>query len=226
MPTSITSTTLAAAVTANQNFITVASATGIVAPSLNFMQKLYVINPGNIKGELMTVTGVNGTTISVARLDQFRTAFVSGAMVLVAALDASLGVAFHERDPNPGDANSAYTPWVNVVTGYQWLYSTVLGCWVPGFNNPLPKQPTAVVASAAGLITPSGPLFHVSGTAAVTGFNLPVGFNSGSIFVIPDGAFTWTAANNIALAGQGVVKKVVEFVYDFNSGLFYPSYIA
>jgi hypothetical protein len=226
MATSLNSTTLAAAVAVNQNYIKVASASNLSAPNGSIQQKIYVINPGSAKGELMHVTGINGTVVSVSRLDQFRSAFLSGAYVLIAPQDVSIGVAFQERDPNPGDLNSAYSPWVNVVTGHQWLYSSVLGAWVPGFNNPLPAQPTAAVASAAGLITPSGPLCHVTGALAVTGLTLPVGFTGGIIRIIPDGAFTWTAANNIAVLGQAVVNKMLELHFDFNSGLFYPSYVA
>ena len=56
---------------------------------------------------------------------------------------------------------------VNVANGRQWLFSTVLNAWVPGWNNDNPKAVTAAVASAAAAITPSGPLFHVTGCNCV-----------------------------------------------------------
>jgi hypothetical protein len=80
------------------------------------------------------------------------------------------------------------------------------------------------VASAAGLVTPSGPLFHITGTAAITGFNIPVGFTGGSFTVIPDGAFTTTTANNIAIASTAVVSKPLTFTFDAGTAKFYPSY--
>src|ERR1700681_1020005 len=63
-------------------------------------------------------------------------------------------------------------PTVNVNNGRQWLCSTITLTWVPGFNNGQSSQPltvTTAVASAASAILPSGPLFHVNGTAVVTG---------------------------------------------------------
>jgi hypothetical protein len=90
----------------------------------------------------------------------------------------------------------------------------------------MPPGPTAAVASVAGQVTPSGPLFHITGALAITGFLLPVGFTGGSFTVIPDGTFTWTTANNIAIAGTAVVNKALTFWYDTNSSKFVPSYLS
>lgn len=79
------------------------------------------------------------------------------------------------------------------------------------------------VASLAGAITPTGPIFHVTGVAAITGINVPAGF-SGQITVIPDGIFTWTTAGNIFLAGTAVVGKAIIFTYDSTTKKWYPSY--
>lgn len=81
----------------------------------------------------------------------------------------------------------------------------------------------ANVASAT-TITPSGELFHVTGTTAIATINVPfVGFN-GSITIIPDGIFTWTTAGNIALAGTAVVNKALTMTYDATTSKWYPSY--
>jgi hypothetical protein len=114
---------------------------------------------------------------------------------------------------------------VDIRTSAQYLCSSVTGTWVAGWQNDLlSNAPTAAVASAAGFITPSGPLFHVTGTAAITGFNIPVGFAYGSFTVIPDGAFTTTSANNIALGSTAVTSKALTFTYDPATGKFYPGY--
>jgi hypothetical protein len=68
-------------------------------------------------------------------------------------------------------------------------------------------------------------MFHVTGTAAVTGFTIPVGFMGGSFTIIPDGAFTWTTAGNIGLAGTAVVSRTLTFTWEVNAGKFYPSYV-
>jgi hypothetical protein len=143
-------------------------------------------------------------------------------MVLVGAPNL-----FNSYDPTGGctAVNTFVTPWVNTTSGNEWLCSTVTNSWVPGFGNDAALDvPTAAVASAAGLITPSGPLFHVTGTAAITGFNIPVGFAFGSFCVIPDGIFTTTNANNIAIASTAVVSKVDCWQYDPATAKFYPSY--
>jgi hypothetical protein len=87
-------------------------------------------------------------------------------------------------------------------------------------------QVTAKVASAAAAILPSGPLFHVDGTLAVTGFTVPVGGVGASFSIIPDAVFTWTTAGNIALAGSAVVNKLLTFTWDATNSKYIPSYIA
>jgi len=206
-------TTLSASVTRDQTSFAVASATGISAGTM-----LYVDT------EAMLVNSISGTTVGVRRghTGTAAVAHLSGAMVLLGAPNL-----FYAHDPS-GSCTAAsilVTPWVNVRTGNQWLCSSVSSSWVPGFGNlSIPVSPTAAVASAAGLITPSGPLFHITGTAAITGFNIPLGFTAGQICVVPDGIFTTTTANNIALASTAVVSKTLCWTYDQNTAKFYPSY--
>jgi hypothetical protein len=139
----------------------------------------------------------------------------------------------------PGTTSAVTTlpptyPLLNVLTGEQFLCSTITNTWVPGFSNawlPVAGGPTTAVASAAGAILPSGPLFHVTGTAAVTGFTIPVGcaataVGTCSFTIIPDGAFTWTTAGNIALAGTAVVNKALTFLWDAKNSKWVPNYIA
>ncbi len=83
MATELTQTTLSGAITPNQNTIPVASATGISAPVNNIKQKLYIIGPGQGRGELVEVTAVSGAQISVTRLDEFKAYWPSGSIVLI-----------------------------------------------------------------------------------------------------------------------------------------------
>lgn len=245
MATALTQTTLSGALAPNQLTFTVASATGITAPVANIQQQLYVIGVGQKRGELMNVTAVSGTSITVSRLSGFKAYWPSGSLVIIGPAPTSssglmggnlLGSGFHEFDPpgasasNNSSSSSAvlYTPWINVTNGNQWIFSTVTNCWVPGWNNEANKAPTALVSSAAGPIVPSGPLFHVDGTAAITGFTNAsmIGFTVGSFTIIPDGIFTWTTALNIGVAGTAVVSKSLTFTYDPNAAKWYPSYVA
>jgi hypothetical protein len=209
----ISQTSLTAAMTATQNYALVASATGLATTRVI-----------KVDDELMTIkTTYNGSALNVpvTRDGAKKSAHISGAMVLGGRPDW-----FQTYDPFgacTAAAQYAY-PWVNTSNGHEWLCG-LLNTWIPGFQNTSTAQGISpAVASAAGLITPSGPLFHVTGALAVTGFNIPLGFSKGSFCVIPDGTFTTTNANNIAIASTAVVSKQLCFTYDANTSKFYPSY--
>lgn len=221
---SLTQTTLSAAITAKTNIIPLTSVTGISAGSLNtgtVGTRLYVVDPGQLLGEVMDVVSVSGNNVTVTRAPGQSVAHISGAMVL-----AGQPNQFQSYNPT-GSTNGPDTPWVNVLSGEQWLYSSILGCWVPGWGNPGNKQVTALVASAAGPILPSGPIFHVNGTAAVTGWTLPVGNAIYAPFItIPDAVWTWTTGDgSIAIAGTAVVNRLIFWQRDGTNNKWVPSYV-
>src|SRR5579862_5743141 len=98
---SLTQTTLSAAITAGQTSFAVASATNLSSPTNNFFQKIYVIDPGSTKGELMTVLAVSGTMVTVSRLDEFKAPHLSGAIVIINPIDTSIADGFLGKDPSP-----------------------------------------------------------------------------------------------------------------------------
>lgn len=222
----LTQTTITALINASQNFIPVASATGITTSQNTTATILY------IDGEEMVVVGVSGTQIHVTRGAGGTPAagHASGAMVL-----AGNPTYFYNHDPQgacvPGSVLS--TPYVNVISGNQWLCSTVTKSWVPGYYNaslPGGATVTTAVASAAGVVLPSGPLFHITGALAITGFTTPIGCNATAVgacqfTVIPDGTFTWTAAGNIAVLGTAVVNRALTFTWDATNSKWVPSYV-
>lgn len=224
----LTQTTLASNVTSTGTMINVASTTNISAPLNGQMQKLYIIDVGGHKGELVEVTGApTGTQVPIARIDEYNSNHLSGAIVLIAPVDPTQG-GFQSYAPwGPVPSVVQTLPWVDITTGNEYLPSNK-NVWVAGFDNPdgINVDATANVASAAGYITPSGPLFHMTGALAVTGITIPVGFAGGCFTVIADGAYTWTAANNIAVVSSGaqVVGSSVTFCYDANNAKFYPSH--
>lgn len=228
--TSLTQTTLAAAVgyDTNASTINLTSATGVTV-GVTTSTVLF------IDKEAMFVNSVSGTRVRVFRGYGGTpvSAHVSGARVLLGPAYAfnplTQGV---NANGDPSGActagNTLYTPFVNIKNGLEWLCSTVTLTWVPGWGNTsLPPAPTAAVASAAGLIIPSGPLFHITGALAITGFTIPVGFpvkGGQTVCVIPDGTFTTTTANNIALASTAVVNKTLCWAYDTANAKFVPTY--
>jgi hypothetical protein len=224
--------------TAYTTTIPVAATTGLI----NSGVPLYIQSVMYIDQEAMAVISFNATTLQVVVQRGYQSTTVqphkSGTMVLIGSPGA-----FNSQDPtvrsDAGTQNgacvasaTAFTPYINVITGKQWLCSTITNTWVPGWNNTqAPYANTAAVASAAGTVTPSGPQFHITGALAITGFNIPVGFNGtaeggGCFNVIPDAVFTWTAAGNIALAGSAVVNKLLTFCWDATNSKWIPSYIA
>lgn len=223
--------------------VCLASVTGIGGPILpgTPVSVIYVDR------EAMGVFSVNSSTgclvVNRGYLGTQASPHVSGQMVLVAPqYQTTLGVGANplpsglfQQDPPYGGtctpSNTPTTPWVNVLTGAQWLCSSITGGWVPGWSNPLSAPPTwgqtATVASAAGAITPSGPYFNISGTSAITGFNIPVGFNTnigGCFTANPTGIWTWTAAGNIATAGTTTAATTpVTFCWNVVSQKWIPS---
>lgn len=218
--TSLTQTSLAAAVTTSSaTTVRLTSATGVTAGST----LLYVDH------EAMFVNAINSTTASVTRgaAGTQATGHISGSMVLLGS-----PIAFINYDPagrcTAGQGLFQFSPVVNVRNGNQWLCG-LLGKIVPGWGNTAqPAGPTAAVASAAGVVLPTGPLFHITGALAITGFTLPVGFDPKAgqqMCIIPDGTFTTTAAGNIALASTAVVSKALCYTVEPNAAkIFFPSY--
>jgi hypothetical protein len=239
----LTQTTLAAAVSGPSlysgtsptisQFITLTACTGLAAPVLPGTPSSIIY----VDREAMGVFNIN-TTSCVAQVNRGylgtqASPHVSGAMVLYGAnyaVTVALGGnpqpsgLFQQDAPYGGActaANTPSTPWVNILTGAQWLCSSLTGTWAPGWQNPLAAPPTwvqtATVASAAGAITPSGPYFNISGTSAITGFNIPVGFNTalgGCFTANPTGIWTWTAAGNIATDSSHFLLERCQFEMD------------
>jgi len=218
---SIVATYTSAAMTLDDSIVKVNSATGI---SVSPATILYVVDVGNPRGEAMKVTAVSSTTITVSRGQSGTsiTPHASGAMVLLGRPDW-----FYTRDPL-GKCTAASThanPWVNIASGNQWLCSTITGTWVAGFGNHsvAPKDTTAV-ASAAGAVTPTGPLFHMTGTEAITSFTVAVGMRGNDFCVIPDAAFTTVAGNNIAEASTADANQTLCFTWDATNSKYTSSY--
>ena len=240
--TALTQTTLSAAVTSGSTrVLSLTSATNVVAN-----QALFITDGTSDNAELVEVNSVSGTAVSVTRgyNGTKANAHISGALVFVGntslpsqgffAVDPSGSAPFGTgTNANTAScANSPSTPYINYKNGKQWLCSTVSLSWVPGFFNTDPSAGvTTAVASAAGQVTPSGPLFHITGTAAITGFTSGVGMGGlaaskiGAPFcIIPDGIFTTTATNNIALASTAVVNKLLCYTYDQTNSKYVPTY--
>lgn len=115
--TALSETTLSTAVTAQQSFVVVASATGAVAGG-----GLYVDR------EFMTIadTYVSGTRIPVIR----RGASVSHAASVPVYLGAAAAFVSRDYDGSCTAANEEYLPRVNTVNGNIWDCNSAVEKWV------------------------------------------------------------------------------------------------
>jgi hypothetical protein len=230
--------------------VQVASATGIVGinPNLGVTASQPNQSAIYVDRELMLVLAVNGTVLTVARgiNGTIAAPHNTGAMVLVGK-----PIWFYAFDPGgsttvPGFVsnvtcvlnNVVVTPWVNIRSGAQWYCNPTSLVWTPGYNNPL--LPTgasfSTVASVAGATNAPAPVFKVSGANAITSWtftgNGAIGVNgiatantqSGASFcVIPTGAYTTTATNNIGAATTAVVGIMQCWYWNGPDAKWYPT---
>jgi len=253
--TALTQTTLAAAVSGPAGYsgtsptisqtVTLTACTGLAAPILPGTPSSIIY----VGREAMGVFSINTTscvlTVNRGYLGTQAAPHPSGDMVLY-GLNYAVTIAqggnplpsglFQQDPPINGTctaANTPATPWVNVFTGAQWLCSTVTGTWVPGFNNPLVPAfagQTTTVAAATGAVLPTGPVFVISGSGAISGFTVPVGCNatasgecSFTVISAAGSTWTWTSAGNIMTAGTGTAGHTFVFTWSASLSKFVPS---
>jgi hypothetical protein len=108
------------------------------------------------------------------------------------------------------------TPNIGAATGTSLVLSS--------FNATNAAAPT--IASAT-TIAPTKQITFISGTTAVVTITAaaPISAGGGTITLIPTGAFTWTTAGNIAVAGTAVVSRALTMTYDVTTTKWYPSYV-
>ncbi len=111
-----------------------------------------------------------------------------------------------------------------------WGAGAVIGPNITGGSDTTQSYiGTGTAVTSAASITPTGPIFHVTGTASIntivaTGPPAGGGGTSYCITIVPDGAFTTATGNNIAVASTAVVNKLLTMCYDATAGKWYPSY--
>lgn len=227
--TVLSSTTLTANIADDSvRVMAVTSATGFTAPGTGSTQVLALIDR-----EIVSVRTVNSLVIGILRgMNGTRaTAHVSGSIVWVGAPRA-----FVASIPSGQCVRTLLTtvpvivggaPGLGAEVGTTWdcLGLTTAGQWVNTNGNGI-GLPTlgALIASPAGVLTPSGTYFKVSGTAAITGITVPAGAAPGfTIMIEPTGAFTWTTATNIIVAGTAVVGRTLTFTW--NGAKWVASYV-
>lgn len=231
---SMASTTLGAAITTtNQTTITLASTSTMLnaGPANQVNTVLYVD-----KEQLNVITVTDSTHVVASRhagpgQGGIAMPHISGAKVWFAITTTSGPASsyFEQQPPRYGQCTRStllVVPRIYVATGqiFDCLGVTTAGQWVQtnALGNPVLGS---TVASPAGVMTPTGTIFVVSGSNAITGITVPAGFAPGmSLYVVPSGTWTWTTATNIALAGTAVVNKTI--IFTWNGTAWTPSVVA
>jgi len=164
---------------------------------------------GVTAGNVTTNANLTGAVTSVGNATSLGS-FTSAQ--LLAALTDETGTGANVFATTP----TLVTPVLGVATGTSISLS--------GFSAVSAAAPT--IASAA-TIAPTTPIVFISGTAAVVTITAaaPISTGGGTITLIPTGAFTWTAAGNIAVLGTAVVSRALTMTYDVTTTKWYPSYV-
>jgi hypothetical protein len=218
------STTLSAAIDSDQKTLVVASATYVLAPALaNAQGGIGAPSTNNyyqlfIDRELMRVTAVSGTTVTVQRGvgGTKQTKHVSGAKVWTGPAnyfgpqDAAAGIVEPVAGTPCTSALLKVLPYIAVSTGRAWACGNSL--WTAFDAGVPPTQGATLDTSTSGTtITPTNPIHVVSGSSSsFATITVPAAMPAGGcIKLIPSGTWLTTTGGNIAVATQAVVSKVV-----------------
>ena len=156
---------------------------------------------------LPVATGISGLGAGIAT---FLATPTSANLDAAVTDDTGTGTLVFSNTP------TLVTPVIGAATGTSLSLS--------GFSAVSAAAPT--IASAT-TIAPTTPIAFVSGTTAVVTITAaaPISTGGGTITLIPTGAFTWTTAGNIAVAGTAVVSRALTMTYDVTTTKWYPSYV-
>ena len=158
----------------------------------------------------------------------------TGLPIATGVANLGTGVATFLTTPSSANLLAALTDetgtGANVFANTPTLVTPVIGAAtgtslsLSGFSAVSAAAPT--IASAT-TIAPTTPIVFVSGTTAVVTITAaaPISTGGGTITLIPTGAFTWTAAGNIAVLGTAVVNRALTMTYDATTTKWYPSYV-
>jgi hypothetical protein len=156
---------------------------------------------------LPVATGISGLGTGIAT---FLATPTSANLDAAVTDDTGAGVLVFSNSP------TLVTPVLGAATGTSLVLSS--------FSAVSAAAPT--IASAT-TIAPTTPIAFVSGTTAVVTITAPspISAGGGTITLIPTGAFTWTTAGNIAVAGTAIVSRALTMTYDVTTTKWYPSYV-
>lgn len=222
---SFTTTTLSNAITADTTAnVNVASATSVLGPGLPASNgSPAALTLLLVDREVMRVNSVNGTAVSVSRgfYGTISAAHASAAKVWVGP--ASYFISSDPASGSPCVATQLVVlPRVNYANGNAWNCGN--SKWTL-FSPTIAQMTEGATIASATTVAPTNPIHAVSGTTAIVTITTPAACPAVcTVTFVPTGAWTYTTAGNLGLAGTATVAKPVVFTLLPSTGKWYPSY--
>lgn len=170
-----------------------------------------------------SATGISAPTLTTGA--GFTWLLVEEEMMFVYALSGTFVSVLRGQLGTKSSSHAASTPVLAGLPSDFPNFTPAQGAFVQ--SEPSRFQGVSPPVASATTIIASGKLFHVTGTTATATITPPTNFIEGSITVIADGVWTWTAAGNIVVAGTVTTAgSSVTFTFDRATNKWSPSRLA
>lgn len=215
-------------ITANVSTITIDGPTITVLPTGNTLTLATTAATVTLNAATFTVNGATSTTINGGTNTSIKgnstfTVFTDGAGTLNFANSTNKVGIFNttavvqQTVTGVRGDNAALASSLTALANYGWIINnTTAGPAAGTLGSPISSTGVNVT------ISPTSYAHHVTGVGIIQTINVPYTGFTGTLLLIPDGAFALTTGGNIALAATAVVSKSLYIYFDGTN--WYPSY--